>query len=75
MVASSVRIKEQEPRVDIEDETALLAYAQELEQLATKYRMSSEDLMAHAHADVAQYNQDFERALTLYSRIRILRNA
>lgn len=54
---------------------ALAGYCQELETLAAKYRVSSEEIVNIAIQKVDVFNSDFERALTLNRRIKILKNA
>ena len=56
------------------NQDALVAYCKELEQIATTYSLTSEELLVRAHKTVGQYNPKLERALTLNRRISILKN-
>jgi hypothetical protein len=53
---------------------ALRSYVTELESLAAKYATNIEGLLEKAHSSVGKFNVDFERALSLSTRISFLKN-
>jgi len=55
-------------------DAALRSYEAELEVLAAKYGTNIAGLLGKAHSSVGKFDADFERALSLSTRINFLKN-
>lgn len=55
-------------------DAALKSFAGELEVLAAKYATNIDGLLEKAHSSAGKFNADFERALSLSTRIKFLKS-